>query len=78
MMESELRQILRNELVKAQPQIKSDLLYTRCVNNYVDAMALEIRRALALNVKGWNIKDNEFSFSAVRAKLAGGRTGVPQ
>jgi hypothetical protein len=77
-MESELRQILRDELVKAQPQIKSDLLYTRCVNNYVDAMALEICRALALNVKGWNIKDNEFAFSAVRAKHAAKRTGVPQ
>ena len=77
-MESELKRILGEELVKAHPQIASDLLYKRCVDKYVDAMVLETHRALALNLKGWNLKEDEFAFSAVRAKHAAKRTGVPQ
>jgi hypothetical protein len=77
-MKNELRQILREELRNAQPQIKSELLYSRCVNKYVDAMLIEIQRALALNIKGWNLNEHEFAFSAVRAKHAAKRTGTQQ
>jgi len=78
MMKNELKTRLIDELKKLQPQLGKDYLYDRCVDNYVNAMVLETRRALALNLRGWHLKDNEFAFSAVRAKHAAGRTGVPQ
>jgi len=77
-MKNELKTRLIDELKKLQPQLGKDYLYDRCVDNYVNAMVLETRRALALNLRGWHLKDNEFAFSAVRAKHAAGRTGVPQ
>jgi len=78
MMKSELKRILRDELIKVQPQIGKDYLYDNCVDKYVDAMLIEIRKYLALNIKGWNLKEDEFAFSSVSATHAAKRIGKPQ
>ncbi len=75
---SELRQKLRTELVKAQPEIKKDYLYDRCVNNYTEVVLREFMRVLANNVKDDGMADDQFAFSQYAATLEAGRIGKPQ
>lgn len=49
MAKEELKERLREALMIAQPSIKKELLYERCVNKYVDGLLVVIRDALALN-----------------------------
>ena len=46
---NELKTKLRAALMLAQPKLKKDYLYDRCVNSYVDGMLAAIRDAWAMN-----------------------------
>lgn len=48
---NELREKLREALVIAQPELKKDKLYDRCVNSYVDGVLRAIRDAWAKNIE---------------------------